>query len=77
MATLPVPPLSKDPEGLSGSQSALQYMTETQLTLRHQGKEMTQGKGVSKFSTSYSKRGKSMCLQASEEGGHVQAQILT
>lgn len=35
MAMLSVLPLSKDPEGLSGSQSALQYMSKTQLNLQH------------------------------------------
>lgn len=42
-------PLSKDPEGLSVSQSALRCVTKTQFTLQHQSKEMTQGKGISKL----------------------------
>lgn len=46
---IPVPPLSKDPEGLPASQCALRYMTKAQLSLQHQGKEMTLGKAISKF----------------------------
>lgn len=49
MAMIPVPPLSKDPEGLPASQCALWYMTKAQLSLQHQGKEITLGKAISKF----------------------------